>query len=80
LGQLIVEAAGKKRDGQMVHVTVATCSEQFVCSEQHMPTVMDGATELWVGLRALTLVLHIVLTAIPAALIVTTGKSHNGPS
>jgi len=53
---------------------------RFVYLVQHMLTVMDGATELQVGLRALALVLHIVLTAIPAALIVTTGKSHNGPS
>ena len=44
-----------------------------------MRALMDGATELQESLRALSLDQSIVQTAIPAALMVTAGKSHKWP-
>ena len=40
---------------------------------------MDGATELQESLRAVSLDQSIVQTAIPAALMITAGKSHKWP-
>ena len=77
--QFIIEAAGEERAAQLEHAAVATCSEQFANLVRQKRTVMDGATAPQENLRALSLDQSIVQTAIPAALIVTAGKSHKGP-
>jgi len=78
-GKFIFEVAGKNRATQLEHAAVATCSVQLANLERQMRALMDGATELQESLRALSLDQSIVQTAIPAALMVTAGKSHQWP-
>ena len=77
--QFIIEAAGEERAAQFEHTAVATCSEHFANLERQMRALMDGATELQESLRAVSLDQSIVQTAIPAALMITAGKSHKWP-